>query len=91
MSTGSSPIAGARKAAGLDSPRDSAGVRAVRRGIHSELGPAPREIAAHPAPSCAASTLRERSEASRSGLTSGNRVLPAVRTESTRAEAHWKG
>ena len=81
MSTGSSPIAGARKAAGLDSPRDSAGVRAVRRGIHSELGPAPREIAAHPAPSCAASTLRERSEASRSGLTSGNRVLPAVRTQ----------
>jgi integrase len=38
-------ITAAHKAAGLDSPRDSAGVRAVRRGIRRELGTAPREAA----------------------------------------------
>ena len=38
-------ITAAHKAAGLDSPRDAAGVRAVRRGIRRELGTAPREAA----------------------------------------------
>jgi integrase len=38
-------ITAAHRAAGFDSPRDSAGVRAVRRGIRRELGTAPREAA----------------------------------------------
>jgi integrase len=38
-------ITAAHKAASFDSPRDSAGVRAVRRGIRRELGTAPREAA----------------------------------------------
>jgi integrase len=49
-------IAAAHKAAGLDSPRAAAGVRAVRRGIRRELGTAPlltpelrRALAALPA------------------------------------------
>ena len=38
-------ITAAHEAAGHDSPRGSAGVRAVRRGIRRELGTAPREAA----------------------------------------------
>lgn len=38
-------IAVAHKAAGFDSPRASAGVRAMRRGIRCELGAAPGEAA----------------------------------------------
>jgi len=38
-------IAAAHRAAGFDSPRDAAEVRAVRRGIRRELGTAQREVA----------------------------------------------
>jgi hypothetical protein len=41
-------ITAAHKAAGHDSPRDSAGLRAVRRGIRRRLSTAQREAAPHP-------------------------------------------